>query len=104
MKIRYLSVHVFHVFDWILNSFGECPQYESQHERIRDWITTSEYLYMYNCDVLELSLVDEWMVMDAINSVETSTSHTLWFIQAVGPHWLETLGCPELNVDASYGN
>ena len=25
-------------------------------------------------------------VMDAINSVETSTSHTLWFIQAVVPH------------------
>lgn len=59
---------------------------------------------MCNCDVLELSLVDELMHLDSIDSVETSTSYTLWFIQAAVSHWLETLGCPELNVDASYGN
>lgn len=81
---------MFHVFDWILNSFTECPRYDSQHERICDWITTSEYLYMCNCDVSELSLVDELMDLDTINSVETSTRYTPWCIQAADSHWLET--------------
>ena len=35
---------------------------------------------------------------------KTSTGYTPWSNQAAVPHWLDTLGCRELNVDASYGN